>query len=40
LIACLEGVGCVGLTLAVANNDELLMITHAAIRFTTELMNS
>src|SRR5215212_425571 len=40
LIAGLEGIGRVGFALAVANNDELLVISHAAIRFTSELMNS
>src|SRR4029453_9060764 len=40
LIAGLEGVGRIGLAFAVANNDELLVISHAAIRLTSELMNS
>jgi hypothetical protein len=40
LIARLEGICRVGFALTVANNDELLMISLAAIRFTSELMNS
>src|SRR4029453_1978170 len=40
LIAGLEGVGRFVLAFAVANNDELLVISHDAIRFTSELMNS
>src|SRR5215212_5920137 len=39
LIAGLEGIGRIGFALTVANNDELLVISHAAIRFTSELMN-
>src|SRR5215211_363956 len=40
LVASLEGVGGVRLTLAVANDNELLVVSHAAIRSRVARMNS
>ena len=40
LVAGLKGVGRIRLTLAVANDDELLIVDHAAARCTAARINS